>query len=56
MEGVDVSKYWMLCICGIIALYIIAYFVLSALGKKRRQEYEQELTRKGKPEPQVGDY
>lgn len=42
MEGVDVSKYWMLCIYGIILIYIIAWFILSVLGKERREEYERK--------------
>lgn len=42
MEGVDVSKYWMLCIYGIIVIYIIAWFILDALGKERRAEFERK--------------
>lgn len=42
MEGVDVSKYWMLCIYAILVIYIVAWFILNALGKERRAEYERK--------------
>lgn len=46
MEGVDVSKYWMLCVYAILVIYIVAWFVLNALGKERRAEYERKQKEK----------
>lgn len=46
MEGIDVSKYWMLCIYGIIVLYVVAWFILNSMGKANREKYEKEQRQK----------
>lgn len=46
MEGVDVSKYWMLCIYGIIVLYVVAWLILDILGKENRAKYKKEQQKK----------
>lgn len=43
MDDILVGKIWMCGVMGIMIFYGLAFWVLTVLGKKNREEYEKEI-------------